>query len=191
MDNGYKLKELRITIKLGVELIATVNNISDINKLLEDLKKESFEPTAIQKPNEELIPSSNLDHNNYEDPNSRIELNAGLEQNSLLDKKVLAFKDNVPQFLKISIFNKTTDALIVLLYAIEFGLRKKSIDYDSFKSLFDSQNIKSGSSLSMMLNNLKNSQYIDKTVYDKDRTILLTPKGSQKAVEILKSIVKS
>lgn len=190
MENSYKLKELKINISSGVELTAIVNSVADIKSLLEDLKKENFEPVVSEKPKDEFTPPPPPDSNNIDDPNSRIELNANLQSNCLLEKKVLAFKDNIPQFLRTSIFSKTTDALIVLLYAVEVGLRKKSIDYDSFKSLFDGQNIKSGSSLSMLLNNLKNSQYIDKNAYDKDRTIILTPKGSQKGAEILNIIVK-
>lgn len=190
MESNYKLKELKIIISPGVELTATVNSIDDITKLLQDLKERSFEPVALEQPKGVVPPIITPEPNNIDEPNTRIELNANLIANSLVDKKILAFKDNIPQFLRTSIFNNATDALIVLLYAIEVGLRKKSIDYDSFKSLYDSQNIKSGSSLSMLLNNLKNSQYIDKNAYDKDRTLILSPKGSQKGVEILNAIIK-
>lgn len=190
MESNYKLKELKIILMPGVELTATVNSIDDIAKLLSDLKEKSFEPLILQPPKGEIPTPTSPEANNIDDPTTRIELNAALRANSLVEKKILAFKDNIPQFLRTSIFSKTTDALLVLLYAIEVGLRKNSIDYDSFKSLYDSQNIKSGSSLSMLLNNLKNAQYIDKNAYEKDRTLMLSPRGAQKAKEILNVITK-
>jgi len=191
MENNYKLKELKIIIRPGVELTAIVDSISDVTKLLEDLKKENFESVTIKPPELGAPPlPPNLNLNNFDDPHSKIELQASLQSNSLIEKKVLAFKDNIPQLLRPNIFGNTTEALLVLLYAIEVGLNKKSIEYDAFKSLYDGQNIKSGSSLSMLLNNLKNSQYIDKNTYDKDRTIILTAKGAQKGVEILNIIIK-
>lgn len=190
MENSYKLREIRITLNPGVELIAEVQSIKDVKKLLEDLKIEDFNPIITNPPLVNPPAPLNTNEQNFDDPNTIIELQANLEQGSLLDKKILAFKDFIPQLLRPNLFSNITDALLVLLFAVEVGLKNKSISYEAFKSLYDGQSIKSGSSLSMLLNNIKNAQYLDKNNYDKDRTLVLTPKGAQKSIEILNAIIK-
>jgi hypothetical protein len=123
-----------------------------------------------------------------DDPHTLVELKAGIPQGSLLAKKILAIKDGVPQLLRNNLFSNVTDAVLVLVYAIEIGLRTPRIPYDQFKPLFEAQSLKSGSSLALLLNNLKGRGYIDKKLYDTDRTISLSGKGSQKAADVLQSI---
>jgi hypothetical protein len=60
--------------------------------------------------------------------------------------------------------------------------------YDDFKDLYDAQNIKSGSSLPVLLTNLRNAGYIDKKTYSADQTIRLTAKGSNKAEDVIKAL---
>jgi hypothetical protein len=101
----------------------------------------------------------------------------------------LAFKDDVPQLLRPSAFNKAMEAALVLLHAVETGLRNSTIEYESFKALYEDQNIKSGTPLSMLITNLRNLGYLDKKEYRDSRKLRLTPKGDKKAIEILKKLI--
>jgi hypothetical protein len=184
MDNIYKLREVKITLKPGVELIAEVNSVAEIKKLLKDLEAENLQFTPVVSRRNENVIDESIDTDN---PSAIIETRADLPIGSLSSKKILAFKDNIPQLIRPQIFVNVTDALIVLLYAVEIGLKNSNIPYESFKSLYESQNIKSGSGFSMLLNNIKNASYIDKKSYEADRTIRLTPKGEQRAIEIMKT----
>lgn len=92
--------------------------------------------------------------------------------------------------MKPTLFNAVSDAALVLLFSVEAGLKRSSIEYEAFKGLYESQNIKSGSSLPMLLNNLKNANYIDKKTYDSDRTVRLTAKGEKRAINVLKEVIR-
>jgi hypothetical protein len=81
------------------------------------------------------------------------------------------------------------EAPLVLLHAVETGLRNSAIEYDSFKALYEDQNIKSGTPLSMLMTNLRNAGYLDKKEYREHRKLRLTPQGDKKAIEILKTLV--
>ncbi len=186
MPTNFKLRELRIQIQLGVTLIVDVTTIDEVKELLVFLKEHDLlkEQQAIIQPNPPSVTPQVL----TDDPQGRVELNAGIPSGSLVSKRILAFKDDVPQLLKPALFGNVTDAVLALAYAVETGLRSSKIPYEQFKSLFEAQSIKSGSSLALLLNNLKGSGYIDKKLYDTDRTISLTAKGSQRASEVLQSI---
>ncbi|NUQ83465.1 MAG: hypothetical protein HUU11_02020 [Anaerolineales bacterium] len=189
MTSNFRLREVRIEIQPGVTLIADVSDISELKELLQFLSSENV--MTLQAPSNENAKEIFSQPDSNEDPNSILELRAELPQGSLLTKKVLAFKNSVPQLLRTGLYGNVTEAILVLLYAIETGLKSPSISYDSFKPLYEGQGLKSGSSLPMLLNNLKNTGYIDKKLYDGDRTLSLSPKGNQKAIEVLKSIVNS
>ncbi len=186
MPTNFKLRELRIQIQPGVTLIVDVTTIEEVKELLVFLKEHDLlkEHQAIIQPHPPSVTPQVL----TDDPQGRVELNAGIPSGSLVSKKILAFKDDVPQLLKPALFGNVTDAVLALAYTVEIGLRSSKIPYEQFKSLFEAQSIKSGSSLALLLNNLKGSGYIDKKLYDTDRTISLTAKGSQKASEVLQSI---
>jgi hypothetical protein len=120
-----------------------------------------------------------------ETPEARIEARAELPQGSLAKGNVLAFKDGIPQILHPTAL-KVTDTLLLLLFALETGLRNTNVSYDSFTDLYEAQNVKSGSPLSMSLTNLRNGGYLDKKVYKTSRSLRLTAKGEKKAINMLK-----
>lgn len=187
MSSNYKIRELRVELRPGVVLVADIESVEAANKLLKELqdaKLVTYQTTSDARKGGGKDGKSAAD-----DPASRLELCADLPGGSLGEKNILAFKDNVPQLLKPNSFDKTVDAVLVLLLAVESGLGNTSIDFDSFKGLYDSQNIKTGSPLSMLLTNLRNAGYLDKKVYAADRTLRLTAKGDKKAREVLKELV--
>lgn len=190
MASKFRLKELRIVVKPGVTLIADVETVEDVQTLLEHLSNsELYDPKAIETKDGDIeVRTEKSDaRTDSESPESRIELRAELAAGYLRQKNVLAFKDGVPQLLRPTSFPAVTDAALVLVFAVEAGLKKSSISFDDFKALYEEQNIKSGSSLAMLLNNLKNAGYLDKNAYSSDRTIRLSAKGEKKAADILKS----
>jgi len=189
MTNNFRLREIHIEIKPGLTLVADISDISELKELLQYLSSENIFIPQSSRGEKPTIAMPQPNDN--EDPNNILELRAELPQGSLVSKKILAFKNSVPQLLRTSLFGNVTEAILVLLYALEIGLKSPAISYDSFKSLYDGQGLKSGSSLPMLVNNLKNTGYIDKKLYDTDRTLSLSPKGGQKAIEVLKSIINS
>ena len=107
----------------------------------------------------------------------------------LQTKKIFSVKDQNAQLLKPNQFKKVTDAICVLLFILETGIGKKDIKYDVFRDIFESQNIKSGSPLTMLMNNIKGAKYIDAKKY-KAKTVSLTPKGQEQAIEVLNKLCK-
>lgn len=188
MPDSFKFREVQIQIQPGVTLVVDVGNSTELKALLQHLRDEGLAPSATNTVSKETatpvdVPSAS------DDPSAIVEIRSELPSGSLAKKKVLAFKNGVPQLIRTGIFANVTDAVLVLLYAVEVGLRSGSIAYDNFKPLYESQGLKSGTSLPMLLNNLKNAGYIGKKQYDTSRTLTLSPKGSQKAEEVLKGIV--
>jgi hypothetical protein len=164
--------------------VAAVESVSAIKKLLEALSAENLSPQFVENKAE----SRDDDKKKMvvdDTPASRLEMKSSIPAGSLLKSNILAFKDGAPQLLRPNAFKNTTEAVLALVFAVESGLKSPKIDYESFKGLFESQNIKSGSPLSMLLNNLKNSGYLDKKAYDTDRTVVLSARGEQKAIEVL------
>lgn len=192
MDD-YKIREVEVHLKPSVMLKVEVASLAALKKLLDDLDGHGF--TALQeqhfsKHDIPVDPKREVQADVGSDPVSRLETTAELPEGTLTKQKIVAFKDGIPQFLRPTVFSNVTDAVLGLLFAVEIGLQKKKIDYEGFKALFDSQSIKSGSPLAMLVNNLKNSNYIDKKTYDTDRSLSLSPKGQTKAIEVLKAICK-
>lgn len=124
-------------------------------------------------------------------PEHDVETRAGLERGVLRKSKILAFKDGTPQLLQPGKFASISDAVLVLIYAIEHGLKKRGIPFDDFKGVFDLQNVKSGSPLTMILNNARRSSYLDDKAYVSDRTVRLSAKGEQKASETLRDVIST
>jgi hypothetical protein len=183
MNPHIKYKELQIKIAEGITLIAEVTNKEDVKAVIEDLADLAM---PLKK---NLFDSGHANDETPDDgPERNLELRAGLSAGSLKLRNILAFKDGNPQLLRPSVFNSISDATLTLIFAVEAGLKTSTISLDDFKVLYDAQNIKSGSQLSMLLNNLKNSGYIDKGQYNNDRTIRLTAKGEKKATEVLSKI---
>lgn len=190
MTDKYILKEVHIEVQPGVQLIAEVSSLDALQNLLNDLIIKKLTPLIVKKEHKQDKEESKKETDALNDtPASRVEINAGLNKDALLKSNILAFKDNMPQFLRPSIFKTVMEAALVLLHAAETGLRNPSLEYDSFKALYEYQNIKSGTPLSMLMTNLRNAGYLDKKEYHDSRKLRLTPKGDKKAIEILKSLV--
>ncbi len=190
MSETVKYRELHLKIGEGVTLIVDVTTKEDIQAALAELVEfgvglESPGSKAKTLPND---PGSATPKD--DSPDARLEVRAGLDQGSLKKKNVLAHKDGIPQLLRPAAFQNVSDAALTLIFSVEAGLKKPSVSFDDFKALYDAQNIKSGSPLSMLLNNLKNAGYIDKGQYGQDRTIRLTAKGEKKATEVLHGVSK-
>lgn len=188
MSEPYKLKEVHIQIQEGVTLIAEVSSVAAIKALLDELGQENIK---VIKHKATLKPlQTRHEEEDSDSPAARLESKADLTSGSLGTKKVLAFKDDVPELLKPNTIS-ITDAVLILLFAVETGLRKNKIDYESFKGLYEAQNIKSGSPLAMTVTNLRNAGYLDKKIYENEKSLRLTAKGESKAIEVLKGAVQS
>jgi len=188
MSGTYKLKEVRILLQSGVSLIAEVDSLGGLNSLLNDLAGEKFSVqkiSTVEPPKTTVITTPSA-----EDPASRVETKAALTAGSLAKTKLVAFKDNAPQLLRPNTFDNVTDALLVLLFAVETGLRSSKISYDSFKGLYEAQNIKSGTPMRILLSNLRTSGYLDKGAHASDKALTLTAKGETKAIEVLQQQCK-
>lgn len=189
MSDKYTLREVHIEVSPGVDLIADVTSLDGLAQLLADLKGASLLAPQKQKKQESKQEVEQKTATAFDDtPAGRIETNAQLPSGSLLKLNVLGFKDDVPQFLRPSAFKVATEAALVLIHAVETGLKTTSIDYDSFKGLYEAQNVKSGTPLPMLLTNLRNSDYLDKKVYKESRQLRLTLKGDKRAMEILREL---
>jgi hypothetical protein len=187
MAENYKIREVEVEISSGVKLTVELTSIDEVKALLRDLDKVELPIGSLvkSKPPVQGAPEP------PSDPLSRLEARAGIKSGALSAKKIIAFKNDVPQLMRPSALGAVTEVTLVLLFSLEAGLKKKSISYESFKALFDEQNIKSGSPLPMLLTNLRNSNYIEKKVYSSDRTLILTAKGEERAIEVLKALVPS
>lgn len=102
--------------------------------------------------------------------------------------KIFSIKDQNVQLLKPNQF-KVMDAICVLLFILEVGIGKRDIEYDAFRDIFESQNIKSGSPLTMLMTNMKVAKYIDAKKYS-SKIVSLTPKGQEQAIAILNKFPK-
>lgn len=180
MNEKYKLKEAQIPLQNGVTLRVEVDTMDGLKSLLADLSSAKFQIGGAPPPPPSL----------GDDPISRLETKAALSSGSIAKAKIVAFKDNVPQLLRPNIFSNVTDALLVLLFSVETGLATSKIDYEAFKGLYEAQNIKSGSPMGMLLSNLRVSNYLDKSIYSADKSLSLTAKGEEKAIEVIKSLCK-
>ena len=185
MSDSIKYRELRINLSQGVMLVVDVTSKDDIKRVLADLADLAPPSLPKIKAEENLEPETS---NDEDSPEQRLEMRAGLDKGTLRSKNLLAFKNHSPQLLRPTSFASVSDATLTLIFAVEAGLKRSSISFDDFRTLYEAQNIKSGTHLAMLLNNLKNSGYIDKTQYSSARNIRLTAKGEKKATEVLSNI---
>jgi hypothetical protein len=187
-ERSYTITHVEISIANGLKVGADVSSIDGIRQLLEDLQGTELAPVKRDRqPLEE--PGSVREE--VQDPIKRIEAQAGLESGHLLGAKILAIKDGTPQILQRSLFGNLTEAILVLMFALETGLRQNPVNYEAFSSLFEGQNLKSGSPLSMLITNLRNAGYLDNRAYTDGRNLRLTAKGDAKAIEVLKRLAKA
>jgi hypothetical protein len=190
----YKIREVHIQLENGIRVVADADSLEDIRVLVDELTKLSSRMTvkatdAHRMPKNDLRDSDRADSDDDESPEALIEQRADLVSGSIKKTKLLGFKDRVPQLLRPAQIGSISDAALILMFAVEIGLKQTSLDFDGFKALYEAQNIKSSSPISMLLNNLKNTRYIDAKRYNVDRTVSLTAKGEAKAIEVLKSQV--
>jgi hypothetical protein len=185
-----KYRELHIDIAKGAKLIIDVASKSDVEAALAEWPNLAVERVQTEQDNATPAVQRDLVQRDGDSPESRIETRSDLPPGCLRQKSILAFKDGIPQLLRPTIFGAVSDAALILIFAIESGLKKTAISFDDFKALYDAQNIKSGSPLSMLLTNLKNAGYIDKSQYSSNRTVRLTAKGEKKATDVLAQVVK-
>lgn len=184
-----KLKEVQIQVAPGVIVTAEISDIGELKSILDELDSAGYKPTTESVDVKPIIEKQKGRKDNGDSPDSRVEIRADITAGLLNKLNILAFKDDVPQLLRPSNFSKVSDAALTLLFAVEIGLKTSSIPFDDLKAIYDEQNIKSGSPLTMLLTNLKNAGYIDKRMYSADRTVRLTAKGEQKAIKVLKALV--
>jgi hypothetical protein len=183
----YTITHAEISLPNGLKIVADVSTIDGIRKLIEDLQGTEFAPTSDNKgPGE-----GQRNREEEQDPIKRMEMQAGLQSGCLLSAKILAIKDSTPQILRRSLFGNLTEAILVLMFALETGLRQNPVNYEAFSSLFEGQNLKSGSPLSMLITNLRNAGYLDNRAYTDGRNLRLTAKGDTKAIEVLKRLAKA
>jgi hypothetical protein len=156
---AYTITRAEISLRAGIKVIADVTSIEGINSLLADLQTGGLGEPTINERRSEDTKSHVLAKT--DEPGRRIESQAGLDEGRLQAAKILAIKDGVPQLLQKNIFNTVTDAVLVLMYSLEVGLKQNPVPYDDFASLFESQNLKSSSPLSMLVTNLRTAGYLE------------------------------
>jgi hypothetical protein len=189
MSDKYILKEVHIELQPGVKLVAEISSLEALQSLLTELKSKNLSAVLKKEFKQEKEEGKKETDTLPDTPAARVEVNAELAKGSLLKSNVLAFKDGVPQLLRPGVFKTVVEASLILLHAVETGLRTSALEYDNFKALYEAQNIKSGTPLAMLMTNLRNSGYLDKKEYHQSRKLRLTPKGDRKAIEILKTVV--
>lgn len=187
---SYKLKEVQVTLPNGVLITAEISTIEDVKELLKALEQLNLGLSDRTLDEAHKHTEKKTTHSDSDMPEVRVETQADLTIGSLRAKNVLAFKDSVPQLLRPNAFSSATDASLALLFSVEAGLKKNNLEFDAFKGLYESQNIKSGSPVSMLLTNLRNAQYLDSKLYSSERKLRLTAKGATKAIEVLKALVE-
>lgn len=190
MADTYNLREVRVDLGDGVSVVADVTSVAALSKLLRDLAEAelrtsrvpSVDPSADdRKTDGGALPKG-------ESPAYRVEVRASIGPGQLEKANLLAFKDGAPQLLRPNAMS-VMDALVVLLFAVETGLKRPKMDLEAFKGLYEAQNIKSGSPLRMRLTDMRNTGYLDKSLYLKENSLRLTAKGEQKAIEVLKAAI--
>jgi hypothetical protein len=180
----YRICQVEVTLKEGITITAEVSSIEAVQKLLSDVKQANIGSNGFGAARRDTLPLQDDNRSIPSSPLAKMEVRAGLETGKL-KSSLVAFKDEIPQLLTPKIFGNNTDAVLVLLYAIEAGLGRTQILYDDFKDVFELQNLKTGSPLAMILTNLRNAGYLDKKAHLDGRNLRLTAKGEQKAIEVI------
>jgi hypothetical protein len=193
MADKYKIKEVNVALTNGITVKVEIEKIENLKDLIDDLKTIGLLDLSAKPAGKAEQPIRNKKEKEEDEvddnPLSKIEIRADLDAGILTSKKVLGFKNGIPQLFKPGGI-APTESLLVLLFAIENGLNVTKIAFDEFKAIFEGQGIKSGTPLNMLTTNVKNANYIDKKTYDNDRHLTLSSKGADKAKEILKKLVK-
>lgn len=197
-DQQKKLKgKLEIFVGRAIRIVTDIeseeeiiSNLSCLEKIKDQLVK--FDKAFSQGQPSTIIPSiqpqttSSPEEDSYEKIANML---SNISPTELRAKKIFSIKDQNVQLLKPNQF-KVMDAICVLLFILEVGIGKRDIEYDSFRDIFESQNIKSGSPLTMLMTNMKVAKYIDAKKYS-SKIVSLTPKGQEQAIVVLNKFPKN
>ncbi|RJP28012.1 MAG: hypothetical protein C4533_05915 [Candidatus Omnitrophota bacterium] len=196
-DQRKALKgKLEILIGNAIKLIIDFDDEKEVISALSSIEKIKESLVKYDKVFSTGVPTKTIPIQQGKDRLSEVEDEYGKIANMLDDvnvenlrqSKIFSIKEDAVQLLKPNQFKTATEALCVLIFILESGLGKRDIPYEAFRNIFESQNIKSGSPLVMLMNNLKNAKYIDSKKYDA-KTISLTPKGQENAIGVLNKLV--
>lgn len=188
MTAPYKIRELQIPVEGGAMVIIEVGSLDGVRAALEAFSESGLAVAAPIRPPAPPTPATPSTEDNGDDgesPEARIAQQIGATTADVTKAGLLGFKNSTPQILKPQ-DHSVTDALVLLLYAMEVGQGTTKVAYEDFKELYEAQNIKSNSPLSMRITDLRNGGYVDKKIYKQDRSLSLTAKGQKKAVEYIK-----
>lgn len=198
MTDQQKLKgKIEVFIGKAIKIVVYIENedeitssLSRLEKIKEQLMKfdkvfsqeRAFAPMAPANPQHSL--------SSEDDPFENIaNMLDGITGADLRAKKIFSIKDQSIQLLKPNQFKKVMDAICVVLFVLEAGLGKRDIQYSIFRDIYDTQNIKSGSPLTMIMINMKGAKYIDAKKY-KAKVVSLTPKGQEQAINVINKFLK-
>ncbi|MEK6890376.1 MAG: hypothetical protein AABX35_04270 [Nanoarchaeota archaeon] len=172
--------------KVDENLENLLDSISKANKKISKLNElEVFQQKTITQAEPPTLVGENSISG---DPLSLIEARLEIESNKLKSSQILGIKNNKVQLFKSQKFTPT-EAILVIAYCYEIGLKRQSINYEELKLAYQDSSVKGNTPFRMAINNIKNAGQIDKMKYDSSQEITLTPKGLTKAEEYLKSAI--
>lgn len=192
-EQQKKIKgKLEVFIGRGIKIITDIESEEEIITTLSCLEKikdqvVKFDKVLSQGQPLAVIPGAQpqITPVPEDDPYEKIaNMLNNISATELRAKKIFSIKDQNVQLLKPNQFSKVMDAICVLLFLLEVGIGKRDIQYNMFRDIFESQNIKSGSPLTMLIINMKIAKYIDPKKY-KTKIVSLTPKGQEQAIAVL------
>lgn len=120
------------------------------------------------------------------DPYSRMAYDLGVNADELKSAKIVGFKEGKPQILSTSKFATPEKGCLALFYAFEIGLDKSPILFEEGEEAFNTSRYTEPFA-GRVLNNLKNTNKINRSRYDNAHEIVLTPSGIEDAREVLKA----
>src|SRR5262245_47141726 len=139
-DKHYTIKEAQIRLAQGAVLTLGVTSFAGVRQALEDAKAAGLEISAAAPitPGAESIPPPPPGPRvpAGDAPEDLIDSRAGLEPGKFAKLNLIGFKGDTPQLLRPSSLS-VTDALVLLLFAIETGLKTPKIEYDRFKAIYE------------------------------------------------------
>lgn len=170
----------------GFEVILTSDttgeNVSEtISHLISNL--EQMGAKAVEHVGKENPPSSGTDTSAVR----RLASELSLDQETL--RSFVDFKDGMVQITKASQL-KIADALTMLLYSMEKGYSQPSITVEQFEGLITMNGIKFSYPTTTAIFNMRNSEYLNANLYEKEKKLSLTPKGETNASRAFKQLME-
>lgn len=121
-----------------------------------------------------------------EDPYSRIAADLGVTVDELRSSKLIGFKEGKPQIMSPARFPSPEKGCLVLFYAFEIGLDRSPITFEDGEEAYHMSRYTEPFA-GRVLNNLKQTNKINRSKYDAAHEIVLTPSGIEDAREVLKA----